>query len=275
MKEQDNSLWIAVDHIVDMVKIDRTTLKYITNDYDYCYGFFGNSQRMSYNKIEHLKVVVRYFVKSFVGIMCRFGLCDLATTQYQAYSKQDVRILQTEELRSFANVEFYKLSDLGLCVLGLESEFKSENDYKLILNPYVLEVKVENRNNLSDIMLENIATKIDDTKYKIDIKSFMKNINSKSEYKRIKTSFLSKTTQLPKNFKKFFEMLESREDTASVITSTAILIKIKNDKEVLKLISTNQKLQEKILKADRLHLVVMRDDLAYVKRVFKEYGVLI
>ena len=277
ISKEDKSLWISVDYLVDKIKIDSKTLKYITNDYNYCYAFKGSSLRYTHNKIEHLKVVVRYFLKTFFGIMSRVGLCDLGITEYQVYAQADVRILQgiDEVGYPYLNVEFYKLTQLGQYVLGLGGNYESANDYKLILNSYNYEVKVQNPNKLSDIYLEKIAKKTDDLKYKVDIKTFMNNIKSKIEYQNVKNTFLSKTEDVPQNWKKFFATLDSREESAVIVSKSAVLIKIKNDKEVLKLISSNTKLQDKILKADRFHVVVMQNDLLYVRNIFKEYGIII
>lgn len=274
-EEEDTTLWLNVDYIVDKIKISSETLKYITNNYIYCYGFYGNSNRISYNKIEHLKVVVRYFVKIFVGIMNGFGLCSLGKTEYQTFNQQDIRIIRDEKPRTYANVEFFKLSDLGHYVLGLENEFKNANDYKLILNSYILEIKVENKNNLSDIFLENIAIKVDDSKYKTDVKTFMQHINSSSEYENIKNAFIQKCDEVPQIWKQFFETMKERSSGASLVSQSAVLIKLQNNKELLKLISTHEKLKTKILKADNLHIVVLKSDLPYVKKTLKEYGILI
>ncbi|MEA2111414.1 MAG: hypothetical protein U9P71_05135 [Campylobacterota bacterium] len=275
IKAQDNSQWINVDFIVDKISLDAKTLKQITNDYDYCYHFKGNSLRGKFNAIEHLKVVVRYFVKSFIGLMHQFGLCKMAYTEFQAYNKEDVRILGDEKGARYANIEFFKLSELGLFALGLQKQFKDSNEYKVILNEYTLEFKVEGANSLSDIFLNNISTQLTDEKYKTDIKTFMKNITKKSEYKQIESSFLQRVDNVPQNWRDFFMLFNERQESMSVVSSSCVLIKVENSREVLKLMSANKKLQEKILKADKMHIVVLKSNLEYVKKAFKEYGVLI
>jgi len=277
IKEQDKALWINIDSLVNEIKISSRTMKYITNNYNYCYAFYGNSNRLAYNKIEHLKVVVRYFLKTFFGVMCQMGLCDLGATEFQAYNKEDVRILKgfTEYGTKFGNVEFYKLTKLGHYVLEFDTIFQSKNDYKLLLNSYNYELKVENSNKLSDIYLEKIATKIDDAKYHIDIKSFMKNINSKLEYQNTKETFINKVENLPQNWQQFFKLLDAREESVSTVSKSVVLLKIQNNRDILKLISSNNKLQDKILKADKFHIVVMQKDFIYVKTILKEYGIVV
>ena len=277
IKEQEKDIWINIDSLVDKIKLSSKTMKYITNDYIYCYAFYGNSQRLEYNKIEHLKVVVRYFLKTFFGVMCQMGLCDLGATEFQAYNKEDVRILRgyTEYATSFGNVEYYKLTALGQYVCGLSAKFESVNDYKLLLTSYNYELKVENSNQLSDIYLEKIATKIEDTKYRVDIKSFMKNCNSVLEYEKTKEIFISKVEELPQNWQEFFKLLDARVGGVETVSKSVVLLKVQNNRDILKLISSNNKLQEKILKADKFHVVVMQKDFASVKKIFKEYGVVI
>ncbi len=277
IKQQDKSLWISIDYLVDQIKLDAKTLKNITNNYKYCYAFYGNSNRIQYNKIEHLKVVVRYFLKTFFGIMCQIGLCDLGMTKFQAYNKEDLRILQgiSEIGTHFGNVEFYKLSELAHYVLGFDSVFKNQDDYKLLLNDYNYELKIENSNNLSEIYLEKIAKKIDDNKYKIDIKSFMKGIDTQQAYQHTKETFTNKVENLPQNWKHFFAVLDARSESITVISKSVVLMKIQNNKDILGLLASNKKLQEKILKADKFHIVVMQKDFLSVKNILKEYGVIV
>ncbi len=277
IKQEDKSIWINIDYLVNQIKLDAKTLKNITNNNKYCYAFHGNSKRIQYNKIEHLKVVVRYFLKTFFGIMCQIGLCDLGVTEFQAYNKEDARILQgiPEVGIRFGNVEFYKLTELGSYVLGFDTSFESKNDYKLLLNDYNCELKVENSNNLSDVYLQKIATKVNNAKYRVDIKSFMKNIDTKQAYQHTKEIFTQKVEHLPKNWKQFFTILDERAESISVISKSVVLMKIQNNKDILGLISSNNKLQEKVLKADKFHIVVMQKDFASVKSILKEYGVVV
>ena len=277
IKEQEKDIWINIDSLVDKIRLSSKTMKYITNNYKYSYAFYGNSQRLEYNKIEHLKVVVRYFLKTFFGVICQMGMCDLGETELQAYNKEDVRILRgyTEYATSFGNVEYYKLTALGQYVCGLSTKFESVNDYKLLLSSYNYELKVENSNKLSDIYLEKIATKIEDAKYKIDMKSFMKNCNSELEYEKTKELFIDKVGELPQNWQQFFKLLDARVGSITTVSKSVVLLKVRNNKDILKLISSNNKLQEKILKADKFHIVVMQKDFASVKNILKEYGVVV
>lgn len=276
IKKQDTSLWINIDTIVDAVKLDKTTLRNVTNGYRYGYIFVRNNFKRGYNDIEDLKVVIRYFTKSFIGIMHQFGLCKVAHTRFQAYNKEDVAIIKNNQVGRYANLEYFQLNELGLFVLGLKKEFKDNNDYKLLLNEYALEFVIENRNTLSDLLLENIAIEISKDKYKTDVKTFMKKISKTAEYKNIESSFLNKVEgDVPKNWKDFFSLLNKRQKSASVVSSSVVLVKLENNREFLKLLSADVKLQEKILKADKMHIVVLRENLDAVKKILKGYGILI
>ncbi len=277
IKKQDQYLWINIDYLVNQIKLDAKTLKNITNNYKYCYNFYGSAQRNQYNNIKHLKVIVRYFLKTFFGIMSQTGLWDLGVTKFQAYNKEDLGVLSriTEVGASFANIEFYKLTDLGSYVLGFDTNFNSKNDYNLVLNDYNYEFKVENSNNLSDVYLEKIAIKKDDGKYKVDIKSFMKNIDTKEVYQHTKETFKNKVDYLPENWKQFFTVLDDRVNNISVVSKSVVLMKVQNNKDILGLISSTKKLQEKILKADKFHIVVMQKDFTSVKNILKDYGIVV
>ncbi|MEA2019460.1 MAG: hypothetical protein U9N59_13560, partial [Campylobacterota bacterium] len=280
IKKVDTSKWISIDSIVDKIPIDSKTLKYIQNGGRYTYGFYvtnGYHRQIKYERLSDLKVVLRYFVKAFIGLFCRFGVCSIGYTSFAAYVEKDLDILYGtgERDRIFADIEYFKLKTIGLYSFDITQSFKSKNDFNLILSPYSLEVKVENSSKLSQLFLENIALKIDDTKYKIDITTFMQNINLSSEYLHTKKSFLDKCEELPTNWKDFFELLDSRIISASIVNNNTTLIKLQNNQEVLKIISTNIKLKNKIIKADNLHIVVLKENLLFIKKTLKEYGILI
>lgn len=281
IKKADRSKWISIDSIVNEIPIDSKTLKYIQNGGKYTYGFYvtnGYHRQIKYERLSDLKVVLRYFVKAFIGLFCRFGVCSIGYTSIAAYVEKDLDILYEtgERDRPFANIEYFKLKEIGLYSLDIAQSFTSKNDFKLILNPYTLELKVENASKLSELFLENLALKIDETKYKIDISTFMQNINSYSDYERTYTLFLGKCgEELPANWKEFFKLLDSRINSAKIAHKDTVLIKLQNNKDLLQFISTNSKLQSKIIKADGLHIVVLKENLLFVKKILKEYGILI
>lgn len=275
IKAQNSTEWISIDSIVDSIDINAKTLKFMKNGAINAYGFTDSFSRYRYNKIEDLKVVVRYFVKAFVGILNRLGLFNLGQTPLISYAKEDLNSILKQYEIVFMNIEYFKFSDLGKYVFEIKDSFQSKDDFSLILNPYALEIKVDKKNKLSDIFLENTTTKVDDLKYKTDIKTFMQKIDTLAQYESMKKLFLKKCGNVPKNWIDFFMILEERTNGASVVCQNAILIKLKNNKELLKIIAGHEKLKSKILKADHLHLVVLKHDLSYVKKTLREYGILI
>ena len=281
IKKSDTKKWISCDSIVEQIPITEKTLKYLQNGKMYAYGVYHYNKykrkELVYDLLSDLKVVVRYFVKAFIGLLNRFSICEIAYTPCDIYVKEDLEILAPtgEHEREFKNIEYFKLNEIGLYCLEISSSFKSKNDFHFTLDPYLLELYVDKPSNLSQLYLENIATKMNDTKYRVDFASFMKNVNSVTEYKTLKQTFLEKTEQLPRNWQDFFAVLDERIESASIVAKDTILIKLQKNRELLKLIATNTKLQAKILKADNLHIVVYKQDLVVVKNIFKEYGVIL
>ncbi|MEA3383095.1 MAG: hypothetical protein U9Q20_00270 [Campylobacterota bacterium] len=270
IKKLDTNQWINIEYIIGQIKLDKTTLKNITNNGRYAYNI-----NHSYNSIFHLETVVRYFVKSFINILHLTQICDLAITAKKSYTKKDYKIILGRYEEDVSRIEYFRLTNIGKFALGFSSQFKSSSDFNLILNQYALEVVVDNPNKVSELFLQNISEKIDDNRYKTDVKLFIQNVNSKKEYEDIKKSFLDKSSDIPLNWEELFETLDKRIDSLTTVASSAILIKIKNNKEILRLISSNEKLKTKILKADDLHMVVLKENLTLVKNTLKEYGILI
>lgn len=276
IKKQNTNEWINIDYIVDQIDINTKNLKLITNNTKYTYGFYPNNKKyISYNNLEYLKVVIRYFIKSFIGILYRVGICSIGETKNISYCKEDIKVLDGRYGSEFSKIEYFKLSDIGLYGFGIKEDFEVRSDYTLVLNPYSLDIKVDNDTELSRLFLEKMAKNIENNRYKTDIKLFMQNINSPIDYENIKKIFLSKVDFIPINWEKFFKIMDSRVDAVSTVSNSAVLVKIKKDKEILQLIASNERLKSKILKADSFHLVILKENLISVKKIFKEYGILI
>ncbi len=277
IKTLKNNEWINIDYIANQIAITPRTLKQITNNNHRCYNFKNSSRTYyeSYNRIENLKIIVRFFIKSFVGTMNRFGLCSIAKTAQESFCGEDFPDLQIRYDIEYTAVEYFKLSSIGLFSLGIEDIYVDKNDFTLVLNDYNYEIGVNTPNGRSDILLSNIAKKISSTKYYTNLNIFMGNVDSEDSYNSIKKLFLSKCTNMPPNWKRLIETMDSRISSATIVSSTSVLIKINNSKEILHIISSNPNLKDKMLKADKFHLVVLKENLAYVKKIFKENGVIL
>ena len=275
VKKSSNLEWISIDHIVDQIPINKKTLKQITNGYDYCYNFDPQGYYHNYNKINHLKIVIRYFVKSFIGISHNLGLFDIARTEEDSFTLEDLDLLNSYYSSPFASIEYAKISGLGRFVLDIDKEYKSKKNFSLILNPYSCDITVEKPNALSALFLSQISTEVGENKYHTDIKIFMRGIDSPKAYEMIKKSFFESCDTIPPCWKKLFETMDERSAAAEVVSTTAILVEIKNPEVIRQIITSDARLQTKVLKADKLHIVIRKEELAYVKRIFKEYGVIL
>ena len=114
IKKMECNEWISIDYIVDQIPLNAKTLKQITNEYHACYIFGANysRHRSNYNRLENLKIVVRYFIKSFIGIAYRFGLFDIAKTPEDSFTEEDLELLDGYYNSPFAAIEYAKLTDL-------------------------------------------------------------------------------------------------------------------------------------------------------------------
>lgn len=273
----DTQEWISIDFLADQIPLTKKVITQISNDYPYCYNFEQDYRHKysSYNQIEDLAMVLRYFIKSFIGIASYFGLFTLATTAKVSFVEEELQRLNSYYNRPLINIEYVKLTELGRFVFGLEKSFAGANNFVLALNPYAYEIKVENPNSLSQLFLSSIATEITEHKYQTTLKTLMHSIDTVQSFHILKEEFLSKCESIPENWQRLFETIERRINSINIVSRLAILIEIKKPKEIQSIIASHPKLQEKILKADKLHIVVLKDDLTYVKKILKEHGVLI
>jgi hypothetical protein len=279
IKNSDTTKYISIDSLVEQLKINNKLLSYIANGSRYSYGFFerkhANLSKIKYNQLENLKTVCRYFIKAFVGTLHRLDICDIGSTEFPVYSFEDLDSLDNERNYYFMDIEYFKLTNLGKYIFDIDKQYKSSSAYKLILNSYSLDLTVDNENSLSELFLKKITTKVSKNRYKTDVKTFMQNINSDVEYENTKKALLEKVDEVPAIWKDFFITIEKRLRSVLIITSSAVMIKINDNKEIAKLIMENTKLKNKILKVQDFHIVVLKENLMYVKKIFKEYGIIL
>jgi len=242
----------------------------------FCYNFIDDPKNSlgNYNNMDHLKIIIRYYLKAFFLIGEYFGLFNIAKTDKSYFFENELRIIHHYYENESGAIEYIQLTDLGRFVLGLEKSFKGKNDFSLTLNPFTFDFKVSDSNKAA-FYLSTFATKISEDRYQTNLKLLMGGIDSVEKYQTFKEQFLGKCDTVPDNWKGLFETLDRRIGAVKVVSQTAILLEVTNPKEILQIITANPKLQEKILKADQMHLVVLKENLGYVKKIFKEYGVVL
>ncbi|MEA3490558.1 MAG: hypothetical protein U9R27_01515 [Campylobacterota bacterium] len=269
--------WISIDFFTEEIPLTNKVITQISNGYPYCYNFEHDYRRRrdGYNQLKDLKMVVRYFIKSFVGIASNFGLFTLATTAKESFIADELKRSDGYYNRPFINIEYIKLTKLGRFVLGLEKSFAEESNFTLKLNPYAFEITVDNPSSRSELLLSPMATQITEHKYQTTLKKLMNIVDTAQSFHILKEELLSKCESVPENWQRLFDTIERRIDSITIVSRSAILIEIKNPKEIQGIIASHPKLQEKILKADKLHIVVLKDDLTYVKKVLKEHGAIV
>ena len=269
--------WICIDFITSKIPHTNEVVTQISNDFPCCYNFEQDYRRRqnSYNQLKDLKMVLRYFIKSFVGISAKLGLFTLATTKEESFIAEELQRSDGYYKRQYIDIEYIKLTDIGRFVLGIEKDYSSASDFSLNLSPYLYEITVENPSDRSHLFLSPIATQITEHKYQVTLKTFMNHIDTVESYCILKEEFLSKCDNIPDNWQRLFDTIERHTNSIHIVSNSAILIKVTNPKEIQQIIALDPKLQSKIIKADKLHIVVLKDDLSYVKKIFKKYGVII
>ena len=258
--------WISIDFLTEQIPLTQKVLTQISNNYPYCYNFEQDyrHRREGYNNLKDLKMVLRYFIKSFVGIASNFGLFTLATTAKESFIAEELERSDGYYKRSYINIEYAKLTKLGRFVLGLEKSFAGEGNFALTLNPYAYEITVDNPNSRSELFLSSMATQITEYKYQTTLKNLMNSVDTAQSFYTLKEELLSKCESVPENWQRLLETIERRIDSVAIASRSAILIEIKKPKEV-----------QSMLKADKRHIVVLKDDLNYVKKALKEQGVIV
>jgi len=118
-----------------------------------------------------------------------------------------------------------------------------------------------------------IATKIKDNMFKVTYDSFSKSVKTYDELveriEKFKENIDNK--KFTPNWEDFFENLEKKFNSVK-IEDDYIVLKLKNNKELIQTVIRDKRFKTLALKGEEYHLLVKRENLKELIKIFSEYG---
>ena len=266
--------------IVSVEKIIRAYILREENDLiapkditDYIYINEANGQRAKIqNDIDYVNYIIEPFVKSYLFLLSIFGVFEIF------YEKPFFRkglFLKNNYLSKYDGLKYIRLTDLGKYILGYKENFE------ILDKKEKVEIHLDDKRQFITIVgeaparvmfFEKISIKIKGNMFKFTYDSFLKGIKTYEELiDRIEKFKENTTRELPLNWQEFFENLEKKFNSIKLI-SDYVVLKLDDNKELIQLVLKDSRIKKICLKAEDYHLIVSKENLKELVKIFGEYG---
>lgn len=221
----------------------------------------------------YLKYIVEPFIKSVFFILSALGALEIF---YDKPSSANSLYLKNGYLNKYDGIKYVRLTELGKYVLDRKKDYdfskNLEDEGKVILDNTRLIVTLLGETPIKTMILEKMGIRISEKAFLISEKSFYKSIENEKELEEKIEIFKEKiSSNLPENWKKFFETLKKGEEMI-VSKSDYKVFKLKDEKELLNVFRTDKRINDLVLKGENLHIMVKEEDIEKLKELLKEHG---
>lgn len=273
--EIPNDKVISIDNIVKAILYRDEFIEIIDvkDAYDYIYINEANYERtkiLNYDK--YLMYVVIPFIKSALFILGVLGVFEL---YYDYPSINNSLYLKNGYLSKFDGLKYIKITELGKYCLGRIENYDFQNakeDGEVILDEDRLIATVIGDAPVKVMFLERVAQKIAINKYKFTKENFLRGVNNFKDIEDRINEFYAKITPEPnETWRVFFEDLIEKS-SAIKAENQFVVLKLKNDKELIKTITRDERFKPLMLKGEDFHLLIKSENVSEVISLFKEYG---
>ncbi len=266
---------VSVDNIIKAILYRDEFIEIIDvkDAYDYIYINEANYERtkiLNYEKYQMYVVIP--FIKSVLFILGVLGVFEI---YYDYPSINNSLYLKNGYLSKFDGIKYIKFTELGRYCFDRIEEYDFKNakeDGEAILDEDRLIVTILGDAPVKTMFLERVAQKIATNKYKFTRENFLRGISSSKEIEDRINEFYSKINSEPSGlWKDFFEDLIEKS-SAIKADNQFVVLKLKNDKELIKTITKDERFKPLMLKGEDFHLLVRSENVTEVVSLFKEHG---
>lgn len=241
---------------------------------DYIYINEANYERTKIQKYtEYEEFVIEPFIKSYLFLLGTLGVFELFYTKPEENSKIYIK---AGYLSQFNGLKYIKLTSLGKYVLGFSEKYEIPLNYEkseIFLDDKRLIVTILGESPTRRMFFEKISKKIGNNIYKITIDSFKRTVKSSNDLKERIEKFKNNVgnINLPENWQEFFDNLVKKYSLIEE-AKDFIVLKLKEDRELLQIIAKDNRFKGLFLKAEDYHILIKKDKIEELAKILKEYG---
>lgn len=266
---------VSVDNIIKAILYRDEFIEIIDvkDAYDYIYINEANYERtkiLNYEKYQMYVVIP--FIKSVLFLLGVLGVFEI---YYDYPSINNSLYLKNGYLSKYDGIKYIKFTELGRYCFDRIDEYDFKNakeDGEVILDEDRLIATLMGDAPVKTMFLERVSQRIATNKYKFTRENFLRGISSSKEIEERINEFYTKITSEPNQFwREFFEDILEKSSVIKA-ESQFVVLKLKNDKELIKTITKDERFKPLMLKGEDFHLLIKSENVSEVISLFKEHG---
>ena len=266
---------VSVDNIIKAILYRDEFIEIIDvkDAYDYIYINEANYERtkiLNYEKYQMYVVIP--FIKSVLFLLGVLGVFEI---YYDYPSINNSLYLKNGYLSKYDGIKYIKFTELGRYCFDRIDEYDFKNakeDGEVILDEDRLIATLIGDAPVKTMFLERVSQRIATNKYKFTRENFLRGISSSKEIEERINEFYTKITSEPNQlWREFFEDILEKSSVIKA-ESQFVVLKLKNDKELIKTITKDERFKPLMLKGEDFHLLIKSENVSEVISLFKEHG---
>lgn len=266
---------VSVDNIIKAILYRDEFIEIIDvkDAYDYIYINEANYERtkiLNYEKYQMYVVIP--FIKSVLFLLGVLGVFEI---YYDYPSINNSLYLKNGYLSKYDGIKYIKFTELGRYCFDRIDEYDFKNakeDGEVILDEDRLIATLMGDAPVKTMFLERVSQRIATNKYKFTRENFLRGISSSKEIEERINEFYTKITSEPNQlWREFFEDILEKSSVIKA-ESQFVVLKLKNDKELIKTITKDERFKPLMLKGKDFHLLIKSENVSEVISLFKEHG---
>lgn len=275
LEELESGMLVSVDNIIKSILFQDKFYELIDiqDVKDYIYINEANYERTRITNYDRYRdYIVIPFIKSFFFLLGTLGIFEL---YYNMPDEDSYLYLKNGYLSKYDGLQYIRLTKLGEYVLGKRESYefkKVTEESEILLDEEHLIITLLGDAPTKTMFLERIGQKIASNKYKVTKESFLRNLEENSSLQERIEEFHSKIANpKPQIWIDFLEEL-ALKSRAIIWKPEYRVLKLKEDKELISIVSKDKRFQEFILRGEEYHIFVKEENMGALSKLFKEYG---
>lgn len=275
LEELESGMLVSVDNIIKSILFQDKFYELIDiqDVKDYIYINEANYERTRITNYDRYRdYIVIPFIKSFFFLLGTLGIFEL---YYNMPDEDSYLYLKNGYLSKYDGLQYIRLTKLGEYVLGKREHYefkKVTEESEILLDEEHLIITLLGDAPTKTMFLERIGQKIASNKYKVTKESFLRNLEENSSLQERIEEFHSKIPNpKPQIWIDFLDEL-ALKSRAIIWKPEYRVLKLKEDKELISIVSKDKRFQEFILRGEDYHIFVKEENMGALSKLFKEYG---
>ena len=268
--------WVGVDNIIKFCYYRDLSFRFEDN-YKTQYYEFNTDKKTLYVGDYYQEL---FFEPVLKGVFFYLGALGLIELKYNTPISNYPRIKAKKEdyISVWDGLKYIRFTELGKYVFGFSKTYKplltapKKKVSKLKFDEFKPIITVDTLDAITIAKLEPFTDKLDNNRYILSYTKFFKDSKNLKTLKLKIDGFYKKIEPNPP--KVFIEFLENMIKESNLLKRNLkqIVIELEDNKRLLNLFMTNQKLQKLFIKAEGYRIIVLKDDISKVTKIVEDNG---